>query len=259
MLPQRADDVRDDVPVDVLTPDHVEVLVLGQRVRPRVALGQLVEHRADVDKRVAVPVEKDNRADDVARGEAGGGIRGDAGGARDAADEHDALDVVVVHLELGVAHDLEPVHDGLDGRGGVEVRVRGEALKRGDVVRVPVEEPAERGRDHSGEDGRIEEGLPGWDGGHDGFAAEDEENERRPGYGAILARGKDEMRRKHVRGFHETIHDRGSKPSGLHSGCECDKYVDLLIQRRVDGERSEGLSGTLAEADVAQAGLLGDL
>ena len=144
---------------------------------------ELAEHDVDVHERVAVAVEEDDRADDVARREARGRVRGDARGLGRAPDEDDALDVVVVHLELGVAHDLEPVHDGLDGRGGVEVRVRGELLELVDVRRVPVEEPAERGGDGGAEDGWVEEGLPGGDGGHDRLSAEDEEDERRSARG----------------------------------------------------------------------------
>lgn len=160
MLSERADDVRDHVLMNVFTPDHVEVLIPGQRASTGIAFGELVEHRANVDERVAVAVKEDDRADDVARREAGGGVRGNARGAGNAADEHDALDVIVIHLELGVAHDLEPMHHRLDGRGGIEVRVGREALESGDVVRVPVKEPAERGGDHRRKDGRVEEGLP---------------------------------------------------------------------------------------------------
>ena len=182
ILAQRLDNIRDDVPINVVAPDNIEVLVPAEAARLRVALGELMQHDVDVDERVRVAIEEDDRADDVARGEAGGGVRGDAGGAVvGAADEHDALDVVVVHLELGVAHDLEPVHDGLDGRGRVEVREGGELLERRDVLAAPVEEPAEGVRDRGGEDGRVEEGLPGGHGGHDGLAPEDEENERRTG------------------------------------------------------------------------------
>lgn len=183
MLSERRDDVRDDVLVYVPAPDDIEVLVSLQPADLDVLPRELVEHHVDVDKRVPVAVHEHDGSDDVARGEAGGGVRGDARRLVGAADEHDALDVVVEHLELCVAHDLEPVHDGLDGRGRVEVREGGELLERGDVLAAPVEEPAERVRDRGGEDGWVEEGLPGGHGGHDGFAAEYEEDECGPGRG----------------------------------------------------------------------------
>lgn len=85
---------------------------------------------------------------------------------------------VVVHLERAVAHDLEPVHDGLDGRGGVEVRVRGELLRGRDVARAPREEEGQRGVDDGREDGRVEDLRPGRGGAEDGFAPEEEEKER---------------------------------------------------------------------------------
>ena len=138
---------------------------------------ELAEHNVNIHERVRITIHEHSRRDDVACGEAGRGVAGDAAGAVAAGGADDLLDVVVVHLELCVAHDLEPVDDGFDGGERVEVRIGGELLERRDVARAPPEEEAQGVVDRGAEDGRVEQGLPSGRGGEDRAAAEDEEEE----------------------------------------------------------------------------------
>lgn len=159
MVPQSLDDVRDDILVDILAPDDIQMLIASQWNRSRMRR-QLVEHLLNVHKGVAVAVEEDDGRDNVPGGETCGSIGTHAGRAARRTRDNEGLDIVIVHLELAVAHDLEPVHDGLDRSEGVEMSVRGVFLGRRDVTTAPVEEPAERAVDDVGEDRRVEDGLP---------------------------------------------------------------------------------------------------
>jgi len=86
-----------------------------------------------VDETVAVSIEKDNGRHDVTCREARGSV-GAHGGTNDGRQY-----VIVVHLEGRVAHDLEPVHDGLDRSKGIKVCGCSDFLVRGDVGAVPIE------------------------------------------------------------------------------------------------------------------------
>lgn len=137
-------------------------------------LRELGHHLLNIHQAIRVPPEKNDGCGDVASGEARWAVRADGC-------PHDRRqDIIVVHLECSIAHDLEPVHDRFDGREGVEMRVCSNLLSRGDVVTVPVEQPDERPVDDSGEDGWIYNGLPHRRRRENGFAAEEEEQKSGP-------------------------------------------------------------------------------
>ena len=179
MCTQRLNNIRNDVLVHIFAPDNVEVFISleGNRNGMR---RQLPRHLLDVHQRVGRAVQQHDGRDDVACGESRGSIRGHARHTVRRAREGKRLHVVVVHLELAVAHDLEPVHDRLDRRERVQVRVRRVLLRRGDVVAAPVEQPAQRVVDHCGEHGWVEDRLPAVCGRQDRLTAEDEEEEGWP-------------------------------------------------------------------------------
>ena len=61
-----------------------------------------------------------------------------------------------------------------------------------------------------------------------------------------------------VPGLHEAVHDSRGEAGRTHRRGERDEDIDLLVQWRVYAQSSEGLSGALAEADIAKTWLLGD-
>lgn len=80
--------------------------------------------------------------------------------------------------------------------------------------------------------------LPGRCGREDGFAAEEEEEQR-------------------GRRLHETIYDRRCQPSGAHGGCQSNEHVDFLIKLRMNAKSRKRLRGALAEPDVTKTRHLG--
>ena len=61
----------------------------------------------------------------------------------------------------------------------------------------------------------------------------------------------------YIRRLHKTVDDGRGESGRTHRGSKSDEDINLLIQRGMDAEGSEGLRGTLAETNVAQTGLLG--
>lgn len=103
--------------VNVFGPHKVEVLVLGYFFDVHQLVGvQILNDALDVRQSVASAVEQSNRARDLI-----GVVRGRHLTAVFVASV--ALLVVVVHLELSAAHDLEPVYHALNGAVRVDVRV----------------------------------------------------------------------------------------------------------------------------------------
>lgn len=117
---------------------------LGHSVR-----WELCKHSVDVHKAIAVSVEKEDGSNNVTRWETRRPVRANSG--PDNGRQH----VVVVHLECGIAHDLEPMHDRLDGSKRVQMGISRDLLLLADVVTAPIEEPIERTVDQACENGGI--------------------------------------------------------------------------------------------------------
>jgi len=71
-----------------------------------------------------------------------------------------------------MAHDLEPVHDGLDGGERIEMCVRRDLLRGGNVVVAPAKEPPNRRVDDLRVDRGVQEVSPRDCRGQDGLPAE---------------------------------------------------------------------------------------
>src|SRR6267154_1969736 len=83
---------------------------------------ELSKHHLYIHKAVAVSVQKNDRRDDIPRGKPRRSVRTPTKRAKRA-------DIIIIHLERSFAHDLEPMHDRLDRRKGVEVGIRGDLLE----------------------------------------------------------------------------------------------------------------------------------
>jgi hypothetical protein len=151
-------DLRDDVYVDVLTPEDIKVLVPPQAADVKTVLGKLVAHRIDVNERIGIAIEDDDIRRDIASRELGWAVAGV--GALFVGSKGGHVEVVVVHNEAAGAHDLEPVYDGLCAGKGIKVGIGCEFLHQGDIMGVPREEKDERGVDETDKDRWIEDGLP---------------------------------------------------------------------------------------------------
>ena len=101
---------------------------LGHSVR-----WELCKHSVDVYEAIAVSVEKEDGSNNVTRWETRGSV------GADSSPDNGRQNVVVVHLEFPVTHDLEPVDDGFDGGEGIKVGIRGEFLSTGNIVTLPIE------------------------------------------------------------------------------------------------------------------------
>ena len=77
---------------------------LGHSVR-----WELCKHSVDVYEAIAVSVKKEDGSNNVTRWETRGSV------GADSSPDNGRQNVVVVHLECRITHDLKPMHDRLDG------------------------------------------------------------------------------------------------------------------------------------------------
>lgn len=126
-------DVGNHIFINVLSPQHVEVFVTVQSFGDGVT-GQHSQHRVDIHQTVTVTVHEDDRCYDITGREPRRPIRAD-GCSNNGGD-----DIIIIHLEGAVPHDLEPVHHGFHGGERIKVCISCDLLVRRDIKAVPVEQ-----------------------------------------------------------------------------------------------------------------------
>ena len=139
----------------------------------------------------------------------------------------------------------------------VEVRVRGRFLVISDILRSPVEKETKRFVDGAGEQRGVDDIAPPRGGRKDGSAAENEVNEG--GSIALNESGCLGSERLNIRCLHQPINEGDGQTGGTYGGSQCDEHVDLLVELRMNGEGSKGLSGPLTETNVADMLRLGEV
>lgn len=139
----------------------------------------------------------------------------------------------------------------------IEVRVRSGFLVTSDIRRFPTEQEIKALVDDVGEQRRVDDIAPHRCRRKDSFTTENKVHEG----GAVtpMSQVPRKWRICNVRCLHQTINDRGGQTGGAHCRSQCDKYVYSLVELRMNGEGRKRLSGTLAEADVANILRLGDV
>ena len=83
------------------------MFISSQRFRNCV-FRELAQDRLNMDQAIRIAIQEDNRRDDIFGWESRGSVRTHCRSC-DGGDE-----VVVIHLERSVPHNLKPMHDGLD-------------------------------------------------------------------------------------------------------------------------------------------------
>jgi len=121
ILIQRSQNFRNDILIHVFPPQDIKMFITMQPLLNCVSW-QLCQHHINVNQAIPVSPYQHNRCYDIPRGESRWTI------TTDTRANHRADDVVVIHLESTIAHDLEPVNNRLDRGERVEVSVGADFL-----------------------------------------------------------------------------------------------------------------------------------
>lgn len=90
--------------IKVIAPEEVQVLIM-RNLYSRGMLRKLFQHNIDINQRIGTAIHKNSGCSDVFRRKSGNLIEATASQGCNT-----GLNIVVVHLEAAVAHDLEPVN-----------------------------------------------------------------------------------------------------------------------------------------------------
>lgn len=137
--------------LDLAAPEHVEMFVVRDFSGDGVS-GELFEHDVDVDQGVGAAVDQCNGRSNILRREPGHLVEAAAVGQERCSRR---LNIIVIHLEAAVAHNLEPVDHRLDRRVRIQMSIRRQFLRERNIVPAPVEERDQGGINNANKDGGI--------------------------------------------------------------------------------------------------------